>query len=145
MSLFIETNVYLFKKNLWDCLSKLSCLDILSNNDSSLERSIVETLLGVVGAFGIALRASNTLPYSFVLMYSPQVSRNMLLLCGSLCNITFHHELEKSSKQKTCWTHDGKTNVHCHSSTYAKSWPLKIQPHFIYKLDYPDYIIMVNN
>jgi len=43
----------------------------LSNSDSSLERSIAPTLLGVVGAFGIAPHASNTLPYSFVLMYSP--------------------------------------------------------------------------
>jgi hypothetical protein len=40
----------------------------------------------VVGAFGIAFRASNTLPYSFVLMHSPQVSKNMHLFYGSLCN-----------------------------------------------------------
>jgi hypothetical protein len=39
----------------------------------------------------------------------------------------------------------GKQMVHCHSPTYAKSWPLKIQPHIVYKLDYPNYIVMVNN
>jgi len=43
----------------------------LNNSDSSLKRSIAPTLLAVVGAFGIAPHASNTLPYSFVLMYSP--------------------------------------------------------------------------
>jgi len=49
----------------------LSCFDSLSNNNSSLKRNIAQTLLGVVGAFGIAPHASNTLPFSFVLMYSP--------------------------------------------------------------------------
>jgi len=43
----------------------------LSNSDSSQERNIAPTLLGMVGAFDIAPHASNTLPYSFVLMYSP--------------------------------------------------------------------------
>jgi hypothetical protein len=71
MSLLIETNVYFLEFLLGDCLSRLNCLDSLSNSDSSLERSIALTLLGVVGAFSIALHASNTLPYSFVLMYSP--------------------------------------------------------------------------
>jgi len=42
----------------------------LSNSDSSQERSITTTLLGMVGAFDIAPHASNILPYSFVLMYS---------------------------------------------------------------------------
>jgi hypothetical protein len=70
MSLFVETNVYLLEY-LGIVFSRLSCLDLLNNNDSSLERSIAPTLLGVVGAFGIALHASNTLPYSFVLIYSP--------------------------------------------------------------------------
>jgi hypothetical protein len=82
----------------------------LSNNNSSLERSIAPTLLGVVGAFGIAPHASNTLPNSFVLMYSPHVYRNTHLLRGSLCNITFHHGLKESLELKTCWTCDGKTN-----------------------------------
>jgi hypothetical protein len=71
MSLFIETNIYLLEFLPWDCLSTLSYLDSLSNNDFSLERSIAPTLLGVVGAFGIAPHAFNTLPYSFVLMHSP--------------------------------------------------------------------------
>jgi hypothetical protein len=71
MSLLIETNVYLLEFFPWDYLSKLSCFDSLSNSDSSLEKSIAPTLLGVVSAFGIAPYASNTLPYSFVLMYSP--------------------------------------------------------------------------
>jgi hypothetical protein len=70
MPLFIETNVYVLKFLPWDCLSRLSCFDSLSNSDFSLERSIAPTLLGVVGAFGIALHAFNTFPYSFVLMYS---------------------------------------------------------------------------
>jgi hypothetical protein len=65
MSLLIETNIYFLKFLPWDCL----CFDALSNSDSSLERSIVPTLLGMVGAFGIAPHASNTLPY--MLMYSP--------------------------------------------------------------------------
>jgi hypothetical protein len=39
----------------------------------------------------------------------------------------------------------GEKMVHCHSPTYVKSWPLKIRVHLIYKLDYPYYIIMVNN
>jgi hypothetical protein len=34
--------------------------------------------------------------------------------------------------------------VHCHSPTYIKIWPLKIWLHLVYKLDYPNYIIMVN-
>jgi len=51
--------------------SRLNCLDSFNNNDLSLERRIAPTLLGEVGAFGIALHVSNTLPYSFVLMYSP--------------------------------------------------------------------------
>ncbi len=71
MSLLIETNVYILKFLPWDCFSRLSCFDLLSNSDSSLERRIAPTLLGVVGAFGIALCVSNTLSYSFVLMYSP--------------------------------------------------------------------------
>jgi hypothetical protein len=71
MSLFIETNVYFLEFFPCDYLSRLSCFDSLSNSDSSIEKSIAPTLLGVIGAFGIALHASNTLPYSFVLMYSP--------------------------------------------------------------------------
>jgi len=71
MSLLIETNIYVLEFLPQDCLSKLSCLDSLSNNNFSLERSIALILFGVVGAFGITLHASNTLPYSFVLMYSP--------------------------------------------------------------------------
>jgi hypothetical protein len=71
MSLLIETNIYILEFLPWDYFSRLSCLDSLSNNDFSLERSIAPTILGVVGAFGIAFHASNTLPYSFVLMYSP--------------------------------------------------------------------------
>jgi hypothetical protein len=39
----------------------------------------------------------------------------------------------------------GRQMIHCHSPTYVKSWPLKIWPHLVYKLDYPNYIIMVNN
>jgi hypothetical protein len=40
----------------------------------------------------------------------------------------------------------GRQMVHCHSPTYVESCPLKIQPHLIYKLvNYPNYIIMVNN
>jgi len=70
MSLLVETNVYLLEY-FGIIFSRLSCLDFLNNNDSSLERSIAPTLLGVVGAFGIAPHASNTLPYSFVLIYSP--------------------------------------------------------------------------
>jgi hypothetical protein len=70
MSLLIETNVYVLEFFPWDCFSRLNYLDSLSNSDSSLERSIAPTLLGVVGAFSIATQASNTLPYSFVLMYS---------------------------------------------------------------------------
>jgi hypothetical protein len=64
MSLLIETNVYLLEFLPWDYLSKLSCLDSLSNSDYSLERSITPTLLGIVGAFGIVLRASNISPNS---------------------------------------------------------------------------------
>jgi hypothetical protein len=71
MSLLIETNVYVLEFLPWDYLSRLRCLDSLSNENSSLERSIAPTLLGVVGAFGSTLHASNTFPYSFVLMYSP--------------------------------------------------------------------------
>jgi hypothetical protein len=71
MFLFIETNIYLLKKIIWDCFSKLCCIDSLTNSDSSLEKNILPTLFTVVGAFGIAPHASNTLPYSFVLMYSP--------------------------------------------------------------------------
>ncbi len=87
LSLFIETNVYL-KFIPWDYFSKLSCLDSLNISDSSLEKSITSTLLGVVGAFGIAPCASNTLPYSFLLMYSPQLCKNTHFFHGSLCNIT---------------------------------------------------------
>jgi len=71
MSLLIETNIYILEFRPWDCFSRLSCLDSLSNSDFSLHKSIAPTLLGIVGAFGIAPYASNTLPYSFVLMYSP--------------------------------------------------------------------------
>jgi hypothetical protein len=39
----------------------------------------------------------------------------------------------------------GRQIVHCHLPTYAKIWPLKIQPRVVYKWDYPNYIIMVNN
>jgi hypothetical protein len=66
MSLFIETNIYIL-----NYLSKLSCLDSWSNNDFSLKKNIAPTLLKVVSAFGIAPHASNTLPFSFMLMYSP--------------------------------------------------------------------------
>jgi hypothetical protein len=58
----------------------------------------------MVGAFGIAPRASNTSPYSLVLMYSPQLCKNTHFFHGSLCNITFHHRLEESSKYKTYCT-----------------------------------------
>jgi hypothetical protein len=71
MSLLIETNVYLLEFLPWDYLLRLNWFDSLSNSDSSLKRNIAPTLLGVVGAFGIAHYASNTLPYSLVLMYSP--------------------------------------------------------------------------
>jgi len=50
MSLLIETNVYLLEFLPWDYFSKLNCLDSLSNNDSSLEKNITPTLLGIVGA-----------------------------------------------------------------------------------------------
>ncbi len=60
MSLLIETNVYVLEFLPWDCFSRLNFLDSLINSDFSLERSIAPTLLGVVGAFGIAVRASNT-------------------------------------------------------------------------------------
>jgi len=69
--LFIETNVYILEFFPYDCFSRLSRFNSLSNSDSSLEKNIAPTLFGMVGAFGIALHASNTLPYSFVLMYSP--------------------------------------------------------------------------
>jgi hypothetical protein len=39
----------------------------------------------------------------------------------------------------------GKQMVHCHSPRYAEGWSLKILPDLIYKLDYPNHIIMVNN
>jgi hypothetical protein len=71
MFLLIETNVYVLKFLPWDCFSRLNYLDSLSISDSSIKKSIAPTLLGVVGAFGFAPHASNTLPYSFVLMYSP--------------------------------------------------------------------------
>jgi len=71
MSLLIETNIYVLKFLPWNYFSRLKCFDSLSNNDSSLERNIAPTLLGVIGAFSIALHASNTFPYSFVLMYFP--------------------------------------------------------------------------
>jgi hypothetical protein len=71
MSLLIETNVYVLEFLPWNCLSRLSYLNSLSNSDSSQKKSITTTLLGMVGAFDIAPHASNILPYSFVLMYSP--------------------------------------------------------------------------
>jgi hypothetical protein len=71
MSLLIEKNIYVLEFFPWDCLSRLSCLDSWSNSDYSLENNIAPTLLGVVVAFGIDPHASNTFPYSFVLMYSP--------------------------------------------------------------------------
>jgi hypothetical protein len=45
MSLFIETNIYFLEFFLWDCFSKLRCIDSSSNSDSSLEKSIVPTFL----------------------------------------------------------------------------------------------------
>jgi hypothetical protein len=71
MSLLIETNVYILELLPRDYFSRLSCPDSLSNNNSSLKKNIALTLFGMVGAFGITLHASNTLPYSFVLIYSP--------------------------------------------------------------------------
>ncbi len=143
--MLIETNIYLLEFLTWGCLSRLSCLDSLSNHDSSLERNIAPTLFGVVGAFGIALHASNTFPYLFVLMYSPLVSRNTCLLHGSLCNITSTMGWKNHQNKKLLGLVMGRQIVHCHSPTYVESWPLKIWPHLVYKLDYPNYIIMVNN
>jgi hypothetical protein len=39
----------------------------------------------------------------------------------------------------------GRQMVHCHSLAYVESWPLRIQLHLVYKLDYPNYIITVND
>jgi len=39
----------------------------------------------------------------------------------------------------------GRQMVHYHSPKYVENWPLKIQVHLVYKLDHPNYIIMVNN
>lgn len=61
-----------------------SYLVSLSNNACCINKSIMPTLFGTIGAFGMEVDASNTLSFSFVLMYSPYVSRNTRLLVALL-------------------------------------------------------------
>ncbi len=52
-------------------LSTQSCFASLSKNDFALEKMTTPILLGIVGASNMVCGASNALPSSFVLMYSP--------------------------------------------------------------------------